>query len=61
MTDAPKTVVVSVSIVTDNPADVVRASEVFARAASGLVLEGINVSLTLGIPSDDNEDEETRP
>ncbi len=60
--DKHPTIVVSVGIVSNNPADVVRAGEVFARAASGLVLEGVNVSVSFGIPTEDNDEaEDTRP
>lgn len=45
--------VVSLTVVSENPEHVTRAAEVMARAAAGLVLEGVTVNLNLGIPSDD--------
>ncbi len=49
-------VVVSATVVTSNPEHVAKAGEVLGRAASGLALEGINVSLSFGIPDDDESD-----
>ena len=59
MTVTSPTVVVSLTIVTDQPDHVVRASEVFARAAAGLILEGVNVNLSFGIPDDDDRSDES--
>lgn len=50
--------VVSFTVVTDNPPDVIRATEVLGRAATGLVLEGISVSITLGQVEDDEAEVE---
>ncbi len=49
-------VVVSATVVTENPEHAARAAEVLARAAAGLVLDGINVNVSLGIPDDDPEE-----
>lgn len=46
--------VVSVTVVTGNPEHATRAAEVLARAASGLSLEGINVSLTMSTVFDED-------
>jgi hypothetical protein len=48
--------VISVGVVTDDPVHAVKAAEVFARAAAGLVLEGINVSVNMGIPDECEHD-----
>lgn len=48
---AEDVLVVSATVVTDKPEAAVRAAEVFARAAAGLVLEGISVNVSLGKPS----------
>ena len=40
-------VVVSVSVVIDQSEHIARAAEVLARAAAGLVLEGISVSVSM--------------
>lgn len=50
-------VVVSATVVTRNSEHVAKAGEVLARAAAGLALEGIAVSLSFGIPEDDDEGE----
>lgn len=47
------TVVISATVVTDNPVDAARAAEVLARAAAGLVLEGIPVSVSMGVPEEE--------
>jgi hypothetical protein len=52
-------VVISATVVTKNPDHVAKAAEVLARAAAGLALEGIDVSLSFGIPEDDEPDGET--
>jgi hypothetical protein len=49
------TIVISASVVTENPDHPAKAAEVFGRAAAGLVLEGIAVSVSMGVP-DDEED-----
>ena len=46
------TVVISASVVTENPD---QAAEVLARAAAGLVLEGIAVSVSMGVPDDKDD------
>jgi hypothetical protein len=50
------TVVISASVVTENPDHAAKAPEVFGRAAAGLVLEGIAVSVSMGVPDDEGED-----
>ena len=42
-----ETVVCSITVVTNNPEHITRAAEVMARAAAGLVLEGMSVSVSL--------------
>lgn len=53
MSDRP-TIVVSVTVVTDDPEQVTRTGEAFNRAAAGLALDGISVSVDYGIPNDDD-------
>ncbi|HEV2071065.1 MAG TPA: hypothetical protein VGR26_14845 [Acidimicrobiales bacterium] len=48
-------IVVSCTVVTESQEHAARAGEAFSRAATGLALEGIAVSLTMGTP-DDEED-----
>jgi len=48
-------VVVSATVVTENPEHVVKAAEILGRAAAGLGLDGISVSLTIGIPDEEEE------
>lgn len=50
--------VVSLAVVSTEPEHITRAAEVMARAAAGLALEGIQVALNLGTPSDQDEDED---
>jgi hypothetical protein len=45
--------VVSLTIVTEDPNEATTAAEVMARAAAGLALEGLLVSLTIGTATDD--------
>lgn len=52
------TVVISATVVTDNPEHAARAAEVLARAAAGLVLDGIDVSVAMGVPEDEAEPEQ---
>ncbi|HZN75884.1 MAG TPA: hypothetical protein VFC00_30000 [Micromonosporaceae bacterium] len=47
------TIVVSATVVTDDPGHAARAAEVLARAAAGLVLEGITVSVSMAVPDED--------
>lgn len=47
------TIVVSATVVTDDPTHAARAAEVLARAAAGLVLDGISVTVSLGVPEED--------
>jgi hypothetical protein len=49
------TMVVSLTVVSDQPDVVARAAEVMGRAAAGLALEGIMVNLSMGTPDDDDE------
>lgn len=46
------TLVVSLTVVTEDPNEATRTAEVMARAATGLALEGIRVSLTIGTVDD---------
>jgi hypothetical protein len=50
------TMVVSLTVVSTEAEHITRAAEVMARAAAGLALEGIMVSLTLGTPSDEDDE-----
>lgn len=49
-----QTIVISATVVTEDTTHATRAAEVLARAAAGLVLEGMNVSVSLGVPEDDD-------
>jgi hypothetical protein len=49
------TVVISASVVIENPDHAAKAAEVLARAAAGLVLEGIAVSVSMGVPGDEDD------
>lgn len=49
-------VVVSASVVTSDPQHIARAAEVLARAAAGLVLDGIDVTVGMGTPTEDDEE-----
>lgn len=42
-----ETMVISATVVTDNEEHAARAAEVLARAATGLVLDGMSVSVSL--------------
>jgi hypothetical protein len=46
--------VVSLTVVTEDQEEAVRAGEVFARTAVGLALEGVTVNLNLGTPDDED-------
>jgi len=50
------TTVVSLTVVSEEPEHITRAAEVMARAAAGLALDGVMVSLTIGAPEDEDED-----
>ncbi len=50
-----KDMVISVTVVTSDPQQAARAMESFGRAAAGLGLDGISVSLHIGTPTDDDE------
>lgn len=50
-------IVISAAVVTENPQHAARAAEVLARAAAGLVLDGIDVSVSMGIPMEDEDDD----
>jgi hypothetical protein len=52
------TIVISATVVTEDQTQATRAAEVLARAAAGLVLEGMNVSVSMGIPDDDDDTDE---
>lgn len=47
---------VEVNVITANADHMAKAAEVLARAASGLVLEGIQVEFTLGLAEDVKEE-----
>lgn len=49
------TVVITAAVVTDDQQAAARAAEVLARAATGLVLDGINVSISMGVPEEEDE------
>lgn len=49
-------VVVSVEVVTSDPEQVTRSIEAFARAAAGLALEGIAVSVNASTPTEDDDE-----
>lgn len=52
-----ETMVISATVVTDDHEQATRAAEVLARAATGLVLDGVSVSLAL-YRADDPEDDD---
>jgi hypothetical protein len=56
MATGKNVIIISASVVTDNPEHATRAAEVLARAATGLVLDGIDVSVAMGIPPEDDPD-----
>lgn len=59
MTMAASSIVVSLTVVTENQHHATRAAESFARVATGLVLDGIDVSLSLtDLEADDDVDED---
>jgi hypothetical protein len=47
--------VVSATVVTEDQAQAARAAEAFARACTGLALEGIGVNLSIGTVDDEEE------
>lgn len=55
MTDKDdRSIVVTLTVVTENDEHAIRAAEAMIRVASGLVLDGVNVSLSLAaVPDDD--------
>jgi hypothetical protein len=56
---AGRSLVITLSVVTESQANATRAAESFARLATGLVLDGIDVSLSLlELEADDDELEE---
>ena len=54
-------IVISASVVTNNPEHATRAAEVFARAAAGLVLDGVGVSIGMQMVPDEPDDERPEP
>lgn len=52
-----RSLVVSVSVVTANENDAVKALEAFARVAAGLALDGLPVSVTIGSVEDDDDED----
>jgi hypothetical protein len=49
------TIVISATVVTDDQSQATHAAEVLARAAAGLVLDGIPVNVSMGVPDDDED------
>ena len=49
-------IVVRATVVTDVPQHIAKAAEVLARAAAGLVLEGIDASIDMGIALEQPEE-----
>lgn len=49
-------IVISATVVTDDQEQALKAAEVLARAAAGLVLDGVNVSVHMGIADDEDEE-----
>lgn len=47
--------VISLTVVTDKEESVVKAAEVMSRAAAGLLLDGIDISLSMGRPTEDDK------
>lgn len=47
--------VVSATVITTNADHVARATEAFGRAAAGLALEGMSVSVTVATLDDDDD------
>lgn len=50
-----KTIIITASVVTEDHNQAARAAEVLARAAAGLVLEGISVGVTMGQLDEEDE------
>jgi hypothetical protein len=50
-------IVISATVVTDDQQQASHAAEVLARAAAGLVLDGIPVNVSMGVPDADEEDQ----
>ena len=48
-----RSIVVSATVVTEDQTHAARAAEVLARAAAGLVLEGISINVNFGIADGD--------
>jgi hypothetical protein len=55
VTEGPKTIVISLTVVTDDQSEAVKAHEAMSRAAVGLALDGISATVTAGIPDEDGE------
>ena len=51
------TILISASVRTDDRDHALRAAEVLARAAAGLFLNGVSVSVSVGRPPDDEDDD----
>jgi hypothetical protein len=51
-----KAIFVSASVITSDQAQAARAAEVFARAVTGLALEGINVNMNIHQVDDEDGD-----
>lgn len=56
-----RSLVISLQVVTESQGDATRAAEAFARVATGLVLDGIDVSLDLTELEADDELELEEP
>jgi len=50
------TFVVSATVVTEDPEQVARSCEALARTSAGLLLEGINISVSMGVAEDEPEE-----
>lgn len=49
--------IVTITVITASPEHAARSAEAFARAATGLALEGISVNLHMGTLDDDDVEE----
>lgn len=50
-------IIISATVVTDDESHATRAAEVLARAAAGLVLDGVPVMVSMGQVDDDEDGE----
>lgn len=49
--------VVSATVVTEDPEHVVKVAEAFSRVAAGLGVQGISVTVSIGVMEDDDDDD----